>query len=91
MAVEKFVVGNYYRIWPPMKKRPSDFNTKGKMDDMLDGKWRKCIATRAGSTANFSGVESFEGLGIWDWGSVVSNMQECCPKEILQRILDNEK
>jgi hypothetical protein len=46
--IEKFIVGYYYRFIKKDKETNStSWNPDGKMDLVLDGKWHRCINSKA--------------------------------------------
>lgn len=64
--VKKFVVGKKY--YYSGKERRGGWNYNGKMDIVLDGKPRKCIAVAEPGYALFEGMKNGYNInGTWCW------------------------
>jgi hypothetical protein len=74
--IKEFKVGYYYKYTG--KARKCGWNKNGKMDKMLDGKWRKCIKSDR-YYANFIDIvatSKINGYGLWNWSDGIENFKE---------------
>lgn len=77
-GIKKFEEGKYYK-WVGPKERPEDWNCKGRMDFMLDGKPHLCVSSGFDSAiiASFS-----DDVGAWAWHGAYEYMIEVSEEEI---------